>query len=281
MVKHNMYSWTAGLIRRMSNSELLESLSIPLPHSPVHQLPLDLHNMRALQRLTLQDIEPAAGFRLPPTCLLFLSKPYGGREQLLQHASLAQATELEVDGHRRSGSNIPLPLGKLLPQLRTLILTVWPDVDTPFDRMKHDVGGYQGIPNVILKFRTQVELSIPPHPLQSLVIEGKSALDIRMSNPESFVQRVGCFRFQSAHSKHSSAMHFAAGTKKACKVLELPGRALRRCSMPQQVPHKALAGASTHCCCQQLQGGCMCRLKPSEQPGLMTGTPSCNHARQV
>ena len=139
LVKHNMYSWTAGLIRKLSNSKPLESLSIYLPHSPVHQLPLDLHNMRPLQRLTVQDIEPAAGFRLPPTCLLFLSKSYGGREQALQHASLAQAILLEVDGYKRSGPNIPLPLKKLSPHLRTWILTVWPDVTTPFGRMKHDV----------------------------------------------------------------------------------------------------------------------------------------------
>ena len=42
LVEQNMYSWTAGLISRMSDSQTLESLSISLPHSTVHQLPLDL-----------------------------------------------------------------------------------------------------------------------------------------------------------------------------------------------------------------------------------------------
>ena len=62
----------------------------------------------------------------------------------------------------------------------------------------------------------------PPHIWQSLTIEDEKALDLRIGIPGSFVQRVGCFRFQSAHSKHSFTLHFAAGTKKACRELELP-----------------------------------------------------------
>ena len=181
--------------------------------------------MRALQHLTLEDIEPAAGFRLPPRCLLFLSKSYDGREQMLQHASLAQATVLEVDGYRRSGPGIPLPLGKpqkLLPHLKTLILTVWPDRNSASYRIKHDIADYQGIPNVILKFRTRVELRIPPHPWQSLIIEGKGVVDMEMSNPELFVQRVGCFRFQSVHQSMNAAKHFGTGLKTACTKLGLP-----------------------------------------------------------
>ena len=36
LVKHNMYSWTAGLIFRMSDSELLETLQWRLFQSPCH-----------------------------------------------------------------------------------------------------------------------------------------------------------------------------------------------------------------------------------------------------
>ena len=42
-----------------------------------------------------------------------------------------------------------------------------------------------------------------------------------MSNPESFVQHVGCFCFQSVHLSMDAAKHFGTGLKMTCTKLGL------------------------------------------------------------